>query len=159
MNFWDQTHPLSADYDRLNEQLVPVSGMCDTLQGEMLRAASKIGYDWYNNGWGCNNWSGAVVFLENNATFFASKRTPEEVAKFKKALAYVSNYSHGEDSSGVDDDRADQRVTTIVAFVVQNILDNPAPIVNTIDMWSLSEPDARYEDEEEDYWGEEEEED
>lgn len=142
MNFWDQTHPLAADSDRLYEKLVPSHGMCNTLQGETIRASSKIGYDWYNNGWGCNNWSGAVVYLMRYAMELAQNRTNEERAAFIQALSAVRWYSHGE-SCDIDDDEADKLCTTIQAFVVQNILDNPQPRPNTINMWSLSEPDAK----------------
>jgi len=148
MNFWDEAHPLSAEYQRLNEQLVPPMGECDTLQGELLRAASKIGYDWYNNGWGCNNWSGAVVFLKQYAGIIGSARTPTERDVFMEALAYAHLFSHGEPAPK-NESRADQFVTTIVAHVVQCILDNPTPIANTLDMWNFQEPDAPYEDEEE----------
>lgn len=149
MNFWDETHPLTEANTRLFNELVPSSGKCDTLQGECLRAASKISYDWYNNGWGCNNWSGAVVFLLRNGQVLASQRTERERAAFVQALSDVRYYSHGERAT-ISDERADELVTTIQAFVVQTILDNPTPIANTVDMWSLSEPDARQWDDEDD---------
>ena len=149
MNFWDKTHPLAAAAGRLFEQLVPASGKCDTLQGECLRASSKIGYDWYNNGWGCNNWSGAVLFLFEHAETLANKRTPAEYIAFEKALNVAHGYSHGE-SVDISDDRADAIVTAIHAFIVQCVLDNPVAIANEADMWDLREPDAPYEEEEED---------
>lgn len=146
MNFWDQTHPLSADYERLFEQLVPVNGKCETLQGECLRAATKIGYDWYSNGWGCNNWSGAVVFLREHAMVLAAKRSEEERAEFIAALRFCDNFSHGERVTCRDED-ADKKSTVITAFVTQCCLDNPERIVNTLDMWDFSElDDAPFED-------------
>ena len=45
------------------EKRVPPSGGCATLKGEIMRAAGRIHYDYYNNGFG-NNWSGALNFLE-----------------------------------------------------------------------------------------------
>lgn len=151
MNFWDQDHPLSADYQRLYGELVPSSGKCDTLQGELLRAASKINYDWFNNGWGCNNWSGAVVYLQQNIGFLSQDRTQEDRAEFIKALDVAHCYSHGE-RVGLSDERATNVVTVIAAFVVQAILNHPTPIANEIDMWDLSEKDAPYEEEyEEDF--------
>lgn len=155
MNFWDQTHPLSADNERLFEQLVPGSGNCATLQGECLRAASKIGYDWYNNGWGCNNWSGAVVFLREHAMILAAKRTEQERAEFLKALRFCDNFSHGERVTCSDED-ADKEVTVIAAFVTQCCLDNPEPIVNTLDMLDFREPDAPYEEEDDGWYGDDE---
>lgn len=145
MNFWDQDHPLSADYNRLYEDLVPSSGECKTLQGELLRAASKINYDWFNNGWGCNNWSGAVVFLEQNYGFVASGRNEEDLTKYRHALSVAREHSHGERVS-MSNKFIDGAVTTIAAFVTQAILNNPTPIPNEVDMWDLSEPDAPYEE-------------
>jgi hypothetical protein len=148
MNFWDQTHPLSADAQRLFEQLVPGSGHCDTVQGECLRASSRIGYDWYNNGWGCNNWSGAVVWLRTRVAEIAQQRTAEETAEFMRALSSVDLFSHGERVYGMSDERIEQLVTIIHAYVVQCVLDNPVPIANTDDMLDLQERDAPYEPEE-----------
>lgn len=62
-SFWNNSSVLSEDYNRLQEKLVPTSGKCDTLEGELLRASSRIYYDYYNNGFG-NNWSGAYNFLD-----------------------------------------------------------------------------------------------
>ena len=156
MNFWNEDHPLSADNTRLFGELVPSSGSCPTVQGECLRAASKIGYDWYNNGWGCNNWSGAVVFLRRHANGLAQNRTDDERLAFRSALSDAHEHSHGERVS-ISDERADAVVTLIQAYVVQCILDNPVLIPNSLDMWELSEPDAPYEeeDEEDDFWDEE----
>lgn len=148
MNFWDNSHPLAKDNERLYDELVPSSGNSTTMQGEMLRAAGKIGYDWYNNGWGCNNWSGSVVFLGRFADDFAQKRTAEEKAAFKKAIHAVHDYSHGEPAD-ISDEKADELVTTIMAYVVQNVLDNPAPVANTRDMYDFQE-DAYEGDDEDD---------
>jgi hypothetical protein len=51
-----------AEYSELFERLVPADGKCETVEGEILRAASRIHYDYTNNGFG-NNWSGALHFL------------------------------------------------------------------------------------------------
>ena len=37
-------------YEALFDKLVPSSGKCETLGGEILRAVSRIGYRWYNDG-------------------------------------------------------------------------------------------------------------
>lgn len=157
-NFWDGTHPLAADNDRLYDALVPDMGKADTLQGELLRASNKIGYDWYNNGWGCNNWSGAVIFLERNIASVATKRSSKESAEFFNALQFVHNYSHGEPARYLDDDTVDAVVTTIAEFVTQCVLDNPEPVANEVDMWELNERDycdrRNYFDEDDEDWDE-----
>lgn len=42
--------------------LVPSWGVASTVEGEMLRASSKLYYDYYNNGM-CNNTSGPANYL------------------------------------------------------------------------------------------------
>lgn len=155
MNFWDKSHPLSIAANSQYDALVPSMGKCSTLQGELLRASSKIGYDWYNNGWGCNNWSGAVVFLRKNASVLSFKRTVEERDAFEKALNVVHDHSHGE-SVSITADEAERVCTVIHEFVVQNNIDNPELKLNMVDMLDLREPDARWE---EDEWDEEDEDD
>ena len=155
-NFWDQTHPLSKQSEELFEQLVPGSGNCQTLQGELLRASMKIGYDWYNNGWGCNNWSGAVVFLRDHIADLPAMHADPKSDEFHNALREVHQFSHGEPAR-ISDHRADVLVTTIHGYVVSKILANPTPIPNTLDMWDFREPDAPYEDD--DFWGSEDDED
>lgn len=144
-NFWDQTHPLSAKSEELLNQLMPLSGKCDTLQGELLRASSKIGYDWYNNGWGCNNWSGAVIFLRDHIADLPTMAPDASSNEFHTALREVHGYSHGE-LADISTERADRLVTTIHEYVVKKVLANPDPIPNTLDMWKFGEPDAPYEE-------------
>lgn len=62
--YWDHEGPNQADYDRLTEELVPMQGKTGTLEGEFLRAAGKLGYEFYNNGGG-NNVSGALRLLRD----------------------------------------------------------------------------------------------
>lgn len=61
--FWAGNHPRQAEYDAKWAELVPPEGKAKTLQGELLRAASRINHDYYNNGFG-NNWSGALNMLD-----------------------------------------------------------------------------------------------
>lgn len=141
-NFWDQTHPLSQQAEQLFEQLVPDVGNCDSLQGELLRASSKISYDWYNNGWGCNNWSGAVVFLRDHIGDLPVLAMEESNRQeFFNALRAVYDFSHGEPVGPASDQTIEQWVTAIHEYVVSKVLVNPAPVANTLDMWDLSEPD------------------
>ena len=155
-NFWDKTHPLAEKAEALFEQLVPNSGNCETLQGELLRASSKIGYDWYNNGWGCNNWSGAVIFLRDHIADLPILAPDANSSEFHNALRSVHEYSHGEPVS-INDELADRWVTTIHEYVVAKILANSTPIPNEKDMWDFSEPDYIPDDEDDDGWYEDDE--
>ena len=144
-NFWAQTHPLSEKSQELSDALMPVMGMADTLQGELIRASSKIAYDWYNNGWGCNNWSGAVVFLRANLIKLSIPPSDAEMHAFTKALDVAYCYSPGEPCS-IDGESANIVCTKIHETVIKAVLNNPIPIKNRVDMLSLSESDHHYQD-------------
>lgn len=139
ITFWGNDHPLSAKNDELFEALVPPLGNCPSVQGEMLRAASKIGYDWFNNGWGCNNWSGAVLFIQKNYHLFPNKPDQCFVDELMKALDWVHGYSHGETCRLKYDGKACKTVTKIQEIIVNTILANPEPIANVTDMYDLTE--------------------
>lgn len=146
--FWSGTHPDAARYSALAEELIPDSDNCDTLEGEFLRAATRIHYDLFNNGWGCNNWSGAVGFL---------KTYIEHLPKLDMALLdKVEEYSHGEPvPHGNKEWYTAQQiiVTAICEGVIQSITDVRTP--NTVDMFDF-QGDHYEEEEDEDYYEEEE---
>ena len=160
--FCNGNHPLSVASDNMSYKLMPMSGNCATLQGELYRASTRISYDWFNNGWGCNNWSGAVVFLQKFFRELPVQPSAETLADLDKNLRYVHDYSHGESARHLDNDKTSAKVDGIVTriheIVVQAILDNPTAIPNTRDMFDFQEPAARYEEEEdEEEYGDEDE--
>ena len=95
---YDQTFrsgksPLSSEYERLFAMLVPAEGKCNTVEGELLRASSKIYHDYYNNGFG-NNWSGAYKFLDVHFGLKTSERKIlHKYAKGKIAPRNDAQYS------------------------------------------------------------------
>lgn len=52
-SYWDNEGQLQSEYDKLYEELVPASGEAETLFGEAVRAVSRLGYEYLNNG-NCN---------------------------------------------------------------------------------------------------------
>lgn len=60
--YWNNNGKHQADYELLANTIVPPSGNAGTYEGEMLRATTRLYYDYYNNGM-ANNTSGAVKFL------------------------------------------------------------------------------------------------
>lgn len=48
--YWDRTGQFEADYEKFWDELVPEDGKCATVQGELLRAAGRLYYRWYNDG-------------------------------------------------------------------------------------------------------------
>lgn len=152
-NFWNQDHELSAVADSLYDALVPDSGHCDTIQGELIRASNKIAYDWYNNGWGCNNWSGAVQYIQRYFTVLPIQPLPIDYQRLSRALNIVAEYSHGEPVR-MDDEKINDLVTTIHEIIVATLVKNPVGIKNPCSMYSLTEADYQHEP----LWGDDEEE-
>jgi len=54
-SYWDNDGKYQKMYNAAWKQLVPAQGECDNDTAECLRAISRIGYDYYNNGF-CNLW-------------------------------------------------------------------------------------------------------
>ena len=55
--YWDNEGKYQEQYDRAWKALIPASGEAEDGLPEALRAISRIGYDYYNNGF-CNLWQG-----------------------------------------------------------------------------------------------------
>ena len=55
-SYWDRDGKYQKQYDMAWEQLIPASGEAKDGLPEALRAISRIGYDYYNNGF-CNLWN------------------------------------------------------------------------------------------------------
>jgi len=55
--YWDNEGKYQEQYDRAWKQLIPLHGEAEDGLPEALRAISRIGYDYYNNGF-CNLWQG-----------------------------------------------------------------------------------------------------
>lgn len=150
-NFWDGNHPLTEKSNGLYDDLVPDEGNCGSLQGELLRASTKISWDWFNNGWGCNNWSGAVIFLREMTAQLPNRPAVETMDKLANLLSYAYEYSHGQPAPR-NEERAEEVVTGIHEIIVQAIIDNPELVPNIHDMYDFSEEDyehSRWNDEEE----------
>ena len=55
--YWDNEGKYQEQYNRAWKQLIPSEGEAKDGLPEALRAISRIGYDYYNNGF-CNLWQG-----------------------------------------------------------------------------------------------------
>ena len=55
--YWNGEGAYEAEYQRLYDELVPASGRSNSFQGEVMRAVSRMYYEYYNNG-NCNACSG-----------------------------------------------------------------------------------------------------
>jgi len=141
INFWYDNHPMSKEAERLSKMLIPPVGKCDTVEGEYLRAAMRINYDFGNNGFGCNNWSGALNLLQDLP-----------YGPVRGAVEVLRPYSTGGPYCG-DDDKTWTAITDLmecaVLFAQQGEGDGFKP--NTVDMWDLSDPGWEGEDDGYDY--------
>jgi hypothetical protein len=59
--YWDNEGKYQGQYDRAWKQLIPASGEAKDGLPEALRAISRIGYDYYNNGF-CNLWRSSEAY-------------------------------------------------------------------------------------------------
>lgn len=144
--YWNNKGQFQAEYDEL-VKLLPAAGACDTLAGEMIRAVSRLGYDFYNNGMG-NNTSGAVNFLRNNGAVDAD--TYSTIYAYTTGRVYQGSYAG---------DALHRAIERAVDMTVEMIVRNPqlTAIVNTEDMFDYEDPMLSYDEEDEfDYYDEEE---
>lgn len=138
-SFWSNNHPLQARADVLFEQLIPDSGDCETIEGEILRAAARLNYDGFNNGFG-NNLSGAVKFL--NEYFFHP-----DMASIASWLTDVANCSYSNSGRGLS------AATFLLQEVVKSLPEGTEfhPNVDKLDCFNLNDPEPEYEEEEDDW--------
>jgi hypothetical protein len=88
--YWNGNGLYQQEYDQMVNDLVPASGKCDTLAGEMIRAVSRLGYDFYNNGMG-NNTSGALNFLESQGV--TDSDTFATIYEYTRGRIYYGHYN------------------------------------------------------------------
>lgn len=48
--YWNNEGRFQKEYEELREKLVPIEGDADTVLGQLIRHASNVYYDIYNNG-------------------------------------------------------------------------------------------------------------
>ena len=87
--YWNNKGKFQAQYDEL-VKLMPPSGKCDTVAGELIRATSRIGYQFYNNGMG-NNVSGALNFLRSQGAI--DPDTYSTIYEYSRGRIYNGRYN------------------------------------------------------------------
>lgn len=111
-----------------------MSGNCDTVAGELIRAASRLGHDLYNNGMG-NNTSGAVNFLREKGAI--DRETYETIYEYTRGLFYEGCY---------EGDPFQVAMESMVDQTIEFILDNPELETrkNEQDIWDFSDEDQSW---------------
>ena len=150
-SFWAGNHINQGKYDALYSVLVPDSGNCETIEGEMLRAASRLQYDFWNNGM-CNNTSGAANFLKQC----------DVLASVKRELDVIY---HETNTGGYTNKDLSLELDAVLNAVVEHVyskcpnsndLSSLTSNVNNVDMFDFQDSDYYDDDESEWDWGEEE---
>lgn len=107
--YWDNEGKYQEQYTKAWEQLIPLQGEAEDGWPELLRCISRIGYDYYNNGF-CNLWrtwddgdtkmdsyyESIVEYLEDNL--------PNDLYKDLRAFLYdAKGYGNWSDQAGIID--------------------------------------------------------
>lgn len=121
---------MSATFERIWEELVPREGNAATVAGEMVRAAGRLRYDFYNNGMG-NNTSGALKFLREKGAI--DKELFEYVLPYTTGRVYQGKYEN--DLFHIAIDRIVEMTTKMVTFNPQLMT-----MENTEDMFDYEDP-------------------
>lgn len=128
--------------DVLFEELVPPSGKCDSLAGEIIRAASRIGYRFFNDGDQLGIGYGKETC--NAAGRFLIKRTNEKIADIVSDMFGL--YS---------EEKYENKLKDLLDAVVEHVEGNPElRQTETEDMFDYYDKDEDvddFEDEEEEW--------
>jgi hypothetical protein len=127
--YWNEKGAYQAEYARLCEELIPAMGAADTVAGEMLRSATRLAYDLYNNGMG-NNTSGAVNFLLAKGVIDTA--THATIYEYTRGVLYDGRY---------EGDALQVAIERMIDRTVEFILAHPdlTTAQNTEDMFDYEE--------------------
>lgn len=104
--------------------LVPNSGPADSLNGELFRAATRIYFDFFNNGWG-NEWMGPACMLLDH--FKLPVRVRAALFKYGRGFTVC-----GQHPSVMDE--MEELVEQMMDSVLDQLYHRPNN-VNPFDMW------------------------
>lgn len=133
------------DFDRYFSELVPRSGPSKFVEGECLRSANRLCYDYYNNGFG-NNVSGALNYLQT----FLGNMGHDIHSEASTLYPYVRGNNNNMDEPAIKQALASVMAKTL--DVVKSAEGNYHP--NNGDLFDYQDPDDRYEEEEDDRYEE-----
>lgn len=145
--YWNKRGAYQLESEKLQE-LVPGYGAAETLAGEMFRAASRIYYDAFNNGFG-NNTSGAMNFLKTYLVPFSTE-------ELKTSLMYIEQFTNCGECVGVSartEEALDHMIDSVVEYTLQYPESKQTP--SPCDMFDLQEPGyypPMLDDDDEDYY-------
>lgn len=137
--YWSGKGRFQAEFNEL-VKLMPLMGASDVLAGELIRAANRLAYDFYNNGMG-NNTSGAINFLQHHSAI--DPDVYNTVHPWTTGRIYNGSY---------EGDSLQLAIERVIDQTVEMIVRNPqlTSIANTDDIFNHSDEDEHF-DYEDDY--------
>lgn len=126
-------------FDELTEKYMPSSDNADTLAGELLRAANRIIYRYYNDGDMCDYGYGKET-VNPAVRFLIAEGTPAIKLIAKRFFDFADNKQYKE---------LLQKLADVVTEQIEK--NNLTEVENTKDMWDYADPDLDKDDEEEDW--------
>lgn len=127
---------LTFQIEQLFDELVPPSGKANSIAGEIVRAAAKLRYDFYNNGMG-NNTSGAINLLKKYDV--VENSTYDAIWDYSRGRIYNGRYNL--------DDLLHKSIEEMTQNAVTFVLNNPGlrdDMYEVIDMFDLEDEDQDF---------------
>lgn len=134
--YYNEQGKYQSDYDRL-WKFVPISGKSEVLAGELIRAVSRLAYDFYNNGMG-NNTSGAVNFLKEYNVFENALDKFNIIYEHSRGRTYKGNYS--EDSELLI--AIEYAIDSTIELILKNPKFESQP--NDVDLFEFSDEEQSF---------------
>lgn len=130
-NYWHDSGKYQEKFSVLFNRHVPPSGKSNTVAGELVRAANKLTYDFYNNGMG-NNTSGAINFLHRHSAI--DYDTYKTIHYYTTGRIYKGDYG---------EDKLHKAMVTMMDKTIETILGNPMleATPNSQDMFDYEDKD------------------
>ena len=108
-SYWNNEGKYQAQYNKAWEQLIPAQGEAENGWPEALRAISRIGYDYYNNGF-CNLWQtwdeGDIEMHSyyEDLVYYLRRHMPSDMYKqLNEFLHDAKGYGSWSDRAGIID--------------------------------------------------------
>lgn len=139
MSYWRETGKYQTQYNELWDKLVPLLGSSPYVEGETLRAVTKITWDYNNNGFG-NNWTGAFNWLVNHDAISAKEASIlRPYANCQCVSRFTGQFSDEDPIVIALTAMMDRAIETLIAKGALENFDNLTP--HTDDMYNYSEKD------------------
>ena len=134
--YWNGTGQYQSQFDEFI-QLMPGSGNSDVVAGELIRAANRLAYDFYNNGMG-NNTSGAINFLDHYCVLDA-----DNTNVYGRIYEYTRGRIHQGRCEGSDLQTA---IESMMDMTIEFIMANPHLITqaNEDDIFKYEDPEQTF---------------